>query len=78
MIVAATGGGGMLGHALVRRLPGLLRWEKTACDVTDAAAVARCLDADRPDVLVHAAAWTDVDGCEQDPDRAHAVNAGAR
>lgn len=32
-----------------------------------------------PEVLVHLAAWTDVDGCEGDPDRAHRVNAeGAR
>jgi dTDP-4-dehydrorhamnose reductase len=33
------------------------------------------LGAFRPEVLVHLAAWTDVDGCEGDPDRAHRVNA---
>ena len=32
----------------------------------------------RPDCIVHPAAMTDVDGCERDPARAHAVNgAGA-
>jgi dTDP-4-dehydrorhamnose reductase len=37
------------------------------------------LAAFRPQALVHLAAWTDVDGCEGDPDRAHRVNAeGAR
>ncbi len=29
----------------------------------------------RPDTIVHAAAWTAVDACEGDPDRAFAVNA---
>ena len=28
-----------------------------------------------PEVIVHCAAWTSVDGCEDDPDRAYAVNA---
>ena len=40
-------------------------------------AIARALEREQPDVLVSAAAWTDVDGAESEPDLAHAVNAVA-
>ena len=30
------------------------------------------LDAERPEVVIHTAAWTDVDGCARDPELAHA------
>jgi dTDP-4-dehydrorhamnose reductase len=29
--------------------------------------VGECLDRDRPEVVIHAAAWTDVDGCAREP-----------
>jgi dTDP-4-dehydrorhamnose reductase len=35
------------------------------------------LDRDRPEVVVHCAAWTDVDGCAREPDRAMARNGTA-
>jgi len=31
-----------------------------------------------PDVVVHPAGWTDVDGCYEDPDKAIAINGLAR
>ena len=54
------------GHAL----PGLVQ-----LDCTDSAAVASLLETEKPDALIHAAGWTWVDGCEDDPRRAFAENA---
>jgi dTDP-4-dehydrorhamnose reductase len=46
-----------------------------ALDVADRSAVATAIEGTRPDVVVHAGAWTAVDACESDPERAFAVNA---
>ncbi len=46
-------------------------------DITDAHAIDEVVRRHRPDVLVNAAAATDVDGCEGDPDTARRVNAEA-
>ena len=82
-----TGSRGQLGVDLVaearRRgwsVDGLSRTDPGhPCDITDPAAVRDLVARVRPDVVVHAAAWTDVDGCELDPGRAHAINvAGTR
>ncbi len=43
-------------------------------DVAQRDAVLGLITATQPDVIVHPAAWTAVDACEADPDRAFAVN----
>ena len=75
--VLITGAGGMLGQALVRVLSGhdLVPLTREALDVTDGQAVERAIRTAAPKVVVHAAAWTHVDACEADPDRAFRVNA---
>jgi dTDP-4-dehydrorhamnose reductase len=45
------------------------------CDIRDLDEVRAAVSAAQPAFVVHAAAWTDVDGAEQDPDQAFAVNA---
>jgi dTDP-4-dehydrorhamnose reductase len=73
--VLVTGGGGQLGREFA-----LLLGERAAAparaglDVTDERSVARALDEHRPRLVLHCAAWTDVDGAESDPDGARAVN----
>jgi dTDP-4-dehydrorhamnose reductase len=50
---------------------------ESALDMTDAAALRRTLRDVAPDVVVNAAAYTDVDGAERNPDAAARVNCHA-
>ena len=69
-----TGASGQLGHALSRVFEGdeLLALDRAAWDV--------CHEAPplpwAPELVLHAAAWTNVDGAEDDPQGAAAVNVG--
>jgi dTDP-4-dehydrorhamnose reductase len=77
MRVVITGAGGQLGRELLEAYAGhdVTGLTHEQLDVADEDAVHTAVADLRPDLVVHAAAWTDVDGCERDPDRAHAVNA---
>src|SRR3972149_2065564 len=76
MNVFLTGISGQLGRALVPRLVGhvLIAPSQSQSDVTSASVVDVIARAE-PDVVIHAAAYTDVDGAEAHPDLAFAVNA---
>ena len=81
MRVLVTGAGGQRGAELASRLAGreAVLLDHSTLDVSDARAVEGVLTSTDADVIIHAAAWTDVDGCEDDPARAHAANVeGAR
>jgi dTDP-4-dehydrorhamnose reductase len=74
--VLVTGGGGQLAADLVAAWSDaeVLAPPRRELDVTDRLAVDRLLRDAAPDLVLHAAAWTDVDGAEADPERALAVN----
>jgi dTDP-4-dehydrorhamnose reductase len=44
------------------------------CDITDRKRTVDAISKIKPDIVIHAAAWTDVDGCELDPGKAYKVN----
>jgi dTDP-4-dehydrorhamnose reductase len=77
MRITITGSKGQLGRALMRRLAqhDLLGIDLPEVDLTDLTAARSSIAAFRPDVIVHAAAMTDVDGAARDPDLAYRVNA---
>ncbi len=81
MRVLVTGGHGQLGRALQQVLAqhDLFAPGHAELDITDPEAVRRALAGFRPDLVIHAAAWTDTAACEADPERALLVNGeGAR
>ena len=53
----------------------VLALDHRACDISDEAAVRRVFCEWRPKLVVNCAAFTDVDACESEPERAFAVNA---
>jgi dTDP-4-dehydrorhamnose reductase len=59
-----------VGTFRARAQPGLVQ-----LDCADSAAITALLEKEKPDAVVHAAGWTWVDGCEDDPRRAFAENA---
>lgn len=87
MKVLVTGAAGQLGRAfaevagprhdlvLLTRPGGASLPGAVPVDLADPAALADAVRRARPDWVLHAAAMTDVDGCERDPALAHRVNA---
>lgn len=48
---------------------------RAALDIGDAAQVQHVIERERPNAVINCAAWTDVDGCESDPQKAERANA---
>lgn len=78
--VAITGAAGQLGRqlALAFTTAGdeVLQLLRPDFDITNSTDLAR-MASWRPDVVINSAAWTDVDGCAGDPERAMRINGEA-
>lgn len=85
MRVAVTGAGGRLGRAVVGALEdapftgpfGPIAWTRAIWDLDAPEGAGPLIDRDRPELIVHCAAWTDVDGCARDPELAMRRNGAA-
>src|SRR5688572_11137578 len=78
MRILVTGAGGQLGHDLVveceRAGDDVVACDRTTLDLADPESVQSAITGARPEVVVNCGAWTAVDACESDPDRARTVN----
>lgn len=77
MKILVTGGTGQLGRALQRVAPPhhtVLTFGSSGLDITDRRSVFERFHETAPDFVIHAAAMTNVDACETDPESARRVN----
>lgn len=75
-----TGMNGQLGKALLADAPAgwiCVALDRAALDLTDTDAITRMVDAEQPDLVLNAAAYTAVDRAESAPELAYAINADA-
>lgn len=77
MRILVTGAQGRLGGQLVTVLDGqhqVTGIDVDDVDITDFAAIRAYIRDVNPDVVLHPAAWTDVDGCAREPETAITIN----
>jgi dTDP-4-dehydrorhamnose reductase len=80
-ILLVIGSKGMLGKDLMGVLPSsfpddeVIGWDIEDIDIQKEEATATQIEKLQPDIVIHVAAYTDVDGCELDEEKAFAVNA---
>lgn len=72
--IALTGARGRLGTELQALLPGVVPLVRPEFDLRDPDTISSALDRHRPQVIVHAAAYTDVAGAENNRAECWAVN----
>lgn len=79
MKVLVTGARGLVGRAVTEHCRGnrdeVRDFDHRGLDISNEDSVRDTLTAAQPDVVINCAAWTDVDGCESDPEHAMVANA---
>jgi dTDP-4-dehydrorhamnose reductase len=77
--VLVTGARGLVGRAVTEHCAhagdDVLSYGHKELDITDRHLVRETILANHPDVVINCAAWTNVDGCESDQERAFTANA---
>lgn len=76
--ILITGASGLLGRALLGRLKAkykVVSLTHKDADITQEKKVLRIFASVKPWLVIHAAAYTDVDTCESNPKKAYAINA---
>ena len=78
MKVLITGARGLVGRALTQHCQEqgdeVFAYDHHALDIADGEQVETIVGERRPDAVINCAAWTDVDGCESNPEKARDVN----
>ena len=74
MRILITGHKGQLGRALQARWPSATGVDLPEVNITEAGAIESIVAEQRPEVIVHCAAMTDVDGAARDPQAAYHAN----
>ncbi len=76
MRILITGAHGQVGQALVAALQDthtLLRPQRNELDISHSTVVGRIIE-QAPELVIHSAAWTNVDACAREPDQALLIN----
>ena len=77
MKILITGSNGMLGYDLKSVLADkhdLILTTSKSLDITNKDEVLELITSEKPDIVINAAAYTDVDGCEENIEKAFSVN----
>ena len=76
MKILITGHKGQLGTALQQALTNhdLIGFDLPEGDITDKVGVKTAVSTHKPDLIIHTAAMTNVDGCAENPELAYKIN----